>query len=161
MDQIHPGDFWWGCQVSGAGQPRATLWDWCRDWGNLQNYICGDFIFVFVLLNCVFNNFRSWSAWAMSRSDSERGWETIKDDTGHVLNLRWGGRDRLTDKTIDMPQMFYGWALCSYSHNVDCMYNASGGRILPQQHFFTLFCLIQLFLSYFSFFLHIHTGIEN
>ena len=124
MDQIHPGDFWGGCQVSGAGQPRATLWDWCRDWGNLQNYICGDFIFVFVLLNCVFNNFRSWSAWAMSRSDSERGWATIYDDTGHVLNLRWGGRDWLTDKTIDMPQLFYGWALCSYSHNVDCMYNA-------------------------------------
>ena len=119
-----PGWFLMGMPSQWRGSTASNLMGVMSRWGNLQNYICGDFIFVFVLLNCVFNNFRSWSAWAMSRSDSERGWETIKDDTGHVLNLRWGGRDRLTDKTIDMPQLFYGRAVCSNSHNVDCMYNA-------------------------------------
>ena len=50
--------------------------------------------------------------------------KTFKDDTGHVLNLSGGGRDRLTDKTIDMLQLFYGGAIRNNSHNVDGMYKA-------------------------------------
>ena len=29
---------------------------------------------------CVFDNFRSWSAWGMSKSDSERGWRPQEED---------------------------------------------------------------------------------
>ena len=50
--------------------------------------------------------------------------KTFKDYTGRVLNLRWGGRNRFTDKTIDMLQIFYGGAIRNNTHNVDAMYKA-------------------------------------
>ena len=50
--------------------------------------------------------------------------KTFKDDTGRVLYLRWGGRNRFTGKTIDMLQIFYGGAIRNSTHNVDAMYKA-------------------------------------
>ena len=50
--------------------------------------------------------------------------KTFKDDTGRVLNLKWGGKNRFTDKTIDMLKIFYGGAIRNNTQNVDAMYKA-------------------------------------
>ena len=50
--------------------------------------------------------------------------KTFKDDTGRVLNLKWGGENRFTDKTIDMHPIFYGGAIRNNTQNVAGMHKA-------------------------------------
>ena len=50
--------------------------------------------------------------------------KTFVDDNGHVLNLRWGGKGRLTNTVIDSLTVFYGEAIRNFPGDVDGMYRA-------------------------------------
>ena len=50
--------------------------------------------------------------------------KTFVDDNGQVLNLRWGGKGRLTNSVIDSLTVFYGGAIRNFPWNVDGMHRA-------------------------------------
>ena len=50
--------------------------------------------------------------------------KTFVDHNGHVLNLRWGGKGRLTNSVIDSLTVFYGGAIRNFPGDVDGMHRS-------------------------------------